>query len=140
MANSVIGKILSIGKAVNVSKTSEFLKREIVLDCSRYDRYSGEKRENYVKLSFTQKNCEKLDAFKEGDMVEVSFAINGRKWDKDGTTVIIMDIEGYDIALKSAKTAPQGDKGGEPVPTSQEQSKAPQGEDNGEQSQGDLPF
>lgn len=140
MANTIVGKVLSIGKKVNVSKTNEFLKREIVLDCSRYDRYTGEKRENYAKFSFTQKNCEKLDGFKVGDLVEVSFVLNGRKWDKEGTVVYIMDIEGYDIAAKGAKNASQGDNNAEDV-----QVPAPEGENASQaniegEGDGKLPF
>ena len=103
MANTVVGRILKIGSTTNVSKQKEFLKRELVLDCSRYDEFSGEKRENYVALTFTQKRCEELNGFQAGELVEVSFILNGRKYDKDGQTRFITDIMGYKIERKGAQ-------------------------------------
>lgn len=103
MANTVVGRILKIGATTNVSKQKEFLKRELVLDCSRYDEFSGEKRENYVVLTFTQKRCEELNGFQAGELVEVTFILNGRKYDKDGQTKYITDIMGYKIERKGAQ-------------------------------------
>lgn len=101
MANTIIGRILQIGQTVNVSKKEkEFLKRELVLDASRYDPYTLEKQENYVALSFTQKRCKELDAFKVGDLVEVSFILNGRAYEKEGVTKYITDIVGYKVERK----------------------------------------
>lgn len=110
MANTVTGRILSIGQTVNVSKQKEFLKRELVLDCSRYDEFTGEKRENYVTLSFTQKRCEELNGFAPGELVEVSFILSGRRYEKDGQTKYITDITGYKVERKGAQqgiAAPQ---------------------------------
>ena len=76
--NTITGKIVTIGQTVNVSKKKEFLKRNLVLDCSRYDEFTGEKRENYVSMSFTQKRCDDLNAYQVGELVEVSFILNGR--------------------------------------------------------------
>ena len=101
MANTQIGKILAIGKAVNVSKRDvPFMKRELVLDASRYDEFTGEKRENYVTFQFTQKRCEELDRFNVGDLVEVSFILSGRSYDKEGQTKYITDIVGYKVELR----------------------------------------
>lgn len=97
MANTIIGKILSIGEKVNVSKTGEFFKRELILDISRYDKFTGEKKENYASISFKQKHCDDLNGFNVGDMVEVAFTFDGHKWEKDGTTVYFNDISGYSI-------------------------------------------
>lgn len=111
MANTISGRILKIGQTVNVSKTGkEFLKRELVLDASRYDQFTGEKQENYVTLSFTQKRCEELNGFKQGDLVEVSFILNGRKFEKDGQTRYLTDVVGYKIERKDNRqsvSAPQ---------------------------------
>ena len=94
-----------MGQPVNVSREREFLKRELVLDCSRYDEFTGEKRDNYVSMSFTQKRCEELNGLMQGELVEVSFILNGRKYDKDGQTKYITDIIGYKVERKGQ--APQ---------------------------------
>ena len=107
MANTITGRILKVGKTVNVSKNNEFLKRELVLDCSRYDEYTGEKRENYVSFSFTQKRCAELDGLSEGELVEVSFILNGRKYEKDGQTRYITDVVGYKVDRKESRQTAQ---------------------------------
>lgn len=103
MANTQIGKIVSIGQTQNVSSTREFLKRELVLDTSRFDEYTGEKRENYAKFQFMQRHCSDLDGFKVGEMVEVSFILTGRRYEKDGQTRYITDITGYKIERRGAQ-------------------------------------
>lgn len=105
MANTIIGRILKVGQAVNVSRNKEFLKRELVLDCSRFDEFTGEKRENYVTLSFTQKRCEELDGYQQGDLVEVSFILSGRAYDKDGQRKYITDIIGYKVERRDSKAS-----------------------------------
>ena len=108
MANTIIGRIHSIGQTVNVSKKENtFNKRELVLNASRYDPISGVERKNIVSFSFVQNNCQKLDAFKPGDFVEVSFVLQGREYDKDGIIKYITDIVGYDIAPYQVNMQPQ---------------------------------
>lgn len=98
MANTITGKIVSIGNAVNVSKNKEFMKRELVLDASRYDPITGEKRPNVVSLSFQQRNCDKLNDFHVGDVVDVSFVLQGREYDREGGKRIFTDVVAYNIA------------------------------------------
>ena len=115
MANTIIGRILKIGQTVNVSRDKEFLKRELVLDCSRYDEYTGEKRENYVVMSFTQKRCEELNGYQPGELVEVSFVLNGRAYDKDGQRKYITDIVGYKVERKGGVRQEQAAQAPQPV-------------------------
>lgn len=129
MANTIIGKVLMVGEAVNISKKSEFYKRELVLDISRYDQFTGEKKENYVKFSFEGKHCEDLDFYKVGDLVEVSFVFNGRIWESDGIKKYIVDVVGYKIERREKQSA-------------QPEEEQPTVEQSVEttQKQGDLPF
>lgn len=82
------------------------MKRELILDASRYDEFTGEKRENFPTFTFMQKNCEKLDGFSQGDLVEVSFILQGRKYNKDGQEKYINDIVGYRIEPYQRKAQP----------------------------------
>lgn len=98
MANTIIGRVMTVGQTVNVSKKENpFYKRELVLNASRYDPYTGEERRNVVTLTFTQKNCDKLDAFRVGDIVNVDFFLQGREYTKDGVTKYITDVVAYNI-------------------------------------------
>lgn len=121
MANTIVGRILKVGQTVNVSREKEFLKRELVLDCSRYDEYTGEKRENYVSLSFTQKRCEELNGYQPGELVEVSFILNGRKYEKDGQTRFITDVVGYKVERRGNGATHQAAQAASPVASQQTQ-------------------
>lgn len=116
MANTIVGRILKVGQTVNVSRNKEFLKKELVLDCSRFDEFTGEKRENYVVLSFTQKRCEELNGYNVGDLVEVSFVLSGRSYVKDGQTKYLTDIIGYKVARKGAGIDTAMAQGQPPMP------------------------
>lgn len=133
--NTITGKIVTIGQTVNVSKKKEFLKRDLVLDCSRYDEFTGEKRENYVSMSFTQKRCDDLNAYQVGELVEVSFILNGRKYEKDGQTMYITDIIGYKVERKG-QGAPQA----APQEPSAPQAQSPSVSPSPTNEQNDLPF
>ena len=133
--NTITGKIVTIGKTVNVSKKNEFLKRDLVLDCSRYDEFTGKKRENYVSMSFTQKRCEDLNGYQVGELVEVSFILNGQKYEKDGQTRYITDIIGYKVERKG-QGAPQA----APQEPSAPQAQSPSVSPSPTNEQTDLPF
>ncbi|MGM9685601.1 MAG: DUF3127 domain-containing protein [Bacteroidaceae bacterium] len=124
MANTIKGKILQITQPVDVSKTGNpFYKCELILDASRYDGFTGEKRENYPSITFTSKNCEKLNGFRAGDMVEVSFILQGRPYQRDGVTKYITDVVGYSVAYLENR---RSDSAPAQSPQSVQQPQAPQ--------------
>lgn len=99
MANTIVGRVLTVGAAVNIACKSgaTLTKRELVLDCSRYDTYTGEKRDNFPQLEFVGRNCSLLDSLAEGELVEVSFILAGRKYEKDGKDCYFTSITGYRV-------------------------------------------
>ena len=56
----IIGKIKEVGSKVAIPTRSgqSYEKRELVLDCSTYDQFSGERYENYVSVEFGGKNVD----------------------------------------------------------------------------------
>ena len=110
--NSITGVIKSIGKTVNVSKQKEFLKRDIILDCSRYNPDDGTRIENYVQMSFTQKRCDDLDGFAVGEKVEVKFRLGGREWQGK----VINDVTAYAIERVDASQPAQAPRAASPAP------------------------
>jgi hypothetical protein len=54
-----------------------FRKRLVVLEQDK-GRFT-----NYVPLEFIQESCDAVDELKVGDEVEVTFRLNGRKWQRD---------------------------------------------------------
>lgn len=145
VGNSVTGTIHKIGQTVNVSKSGkEFLKRELVLDCSRYNPDDGTKIENYVQVNFTQKHCDDLNGLFPGEKVEVKFRLTGREYQgKYFNDVIGFGIERVDGGQGAqAPQAPQVSAAPQapaaPAPASQA-AHAPQNNAQGG-SDGDLPF
>lgn len=99
MANQISGKVLFIENTVTVPTKSggTFTKRQIVLDASHYDQMTGQKFENYPSFDFVGNRTNELDRFKAGDLVTISFALNGRPFEKDGKVSYITSITGYKI-------------------------------------------
>lgn len=98
MANQVTGKVHYIGNTEAIPYGDKtFYKRELVLDASRYDQYSGQKFENYPKFEFTGNNCAQLDQFQVGQVVTVSFTLSGRKSEKNGVVNYFTNITGYKV-------------------------------------------
>lgn len=107
MANTIIGRVFFIGPIEEIpSKNggSPFLKRSLVLDCSRYDQYTGQKFENFPQVEFAGKNVTLLDNFNQDDLVEVSFALSGRSYIKDNVQKFFTSIIGYKVELYGPST------------------------------------
>lgn len=90
MANTIVGKVYRINKPKfrenkNTGKT--YATQEIFLQDVRYDSRTGEKLyENHVMFEFGGDKIHQLDNFKVGDMVQISFGIQGRFY-TDKTTM-----------------------------------------------------
>ena len=102
MANTITGSIRKITPVQEITGKSgkTFSKRTLVLDASRYDRYTGEKKfDNYPSVEFSGELMKTLDGFKEGELVVVSFDINGREVNdpQTGDVRYFNSIRGYRI-------------------------------------------
>lgn len=110
MALKMIGKVFSIGATQSIpSKNGNtFNKRELVLDATRYDGLTGEKGiENYPLFEFGGDRCAELDNYKVGDIVEVSFDLQGSFYEKDGAKKNMTRVRGYKIEHFQAKRTQQ---------------------------------
>ncbi|OUP37221.1 DUF3127 domain-containing protein [Bacteroides sp. An19] len=143
MANTITGRISAIGNTVQLQSKNggkTFFKREFLLDATTYDPYTGERSqyENIVPLEVSGEKCEELDKFSEGDVITVSFALQGREWTaQDGTVKRMASIRCYKIERRSqqAQQQLQGNNG------TQRQSFPPEVDAYGNpQENNDLPF
>lgn len=106
MANQITGRIIEIGQIIQIpSKNggSSFTKREFILDATTYDPYTGERSEyeNVVPLEFSGDKCTELDRFSLGDVVTVSFVLQGRSWlNKDDELKRMASIRCYKIEAR----------------------------------------
>ena len=155
MANQISGKVLIIDDVISIPTRSgnTFSKRQIVLDASHYNPMTGQKYENYPAFDFVGNRVNELDNFKVGDLVTISFALNGRPFDKDGKTTYFTSVNGYKIEPyqrqngSSQQTNENQDSSSTPQSTQQtasgqnEQQFPPQVDDGGvPKNEDDLPF
>jgi hypothetical protein len=100
MANKETGILHVIGETQQL--TDKFKKREFVI------YVEGGYRERYVKFSLVQDDCSKIDMFSEGDTIEVSYELDGRRWNnpQTGEDQYFNDVKALHINLMEDQ-APQ---------------------------------
>lgn len=149
MANQITGKIIEIGQTIQIpSKNggSSFTKREFILDATTYDPYTGERSEyeNILPLEFSGDKCADLDRFNQGDVVTVSFVLQGRSWvNQDGNLKRMVSIRCYKIEVRggvsqSPQTIPIQQPS--PQPTYYQPQDFPPPVDANGNAKDDLPF
>ena len=68
------------------------------MDCSYRNQFTGQiERANYPKFEFTGNHVEDLNGFNIGDIVTVSFSLNGSRSEKDGQVRYFTNVQGYKI-------------------------------------------
>jgi len=102
MANQLTGKILFIYPTQQITSkdgSKTIMKRSIVIDCTRFDPYSGERgTENTPLLEFTGDRCAELDKYDVGQVVTISFDVQGTRYkDKQGVEQIFTRVRPYRI-------------------------------------------
>lgn len=108
MALTITGKVHSVGNTQSIASKNggqPFLKREIVLDATRFDPYTGErdKFENFPQFEFSGEKCSELDKCKVGDVVTISFTLQGSFYKgQDGVERNFTRIRGYEIEVKQS--------------------------------------
>lgn len=105
------------GKLVVLEDTNQisdkFKKRDFVLEDAENPEYI-----ETIKFQATQANCDKLDAFNVGDMVNVSFNLKGKKWEKDGKVSYFNNLDAWkfeklDVSSSSSSTPATEDEVGD---------------------------
>lgn len=126
MANQLTGKILYIYPTQQLpSKDGSkiILKRGIVIDCTRFDPYTGERNgfENTPILEFIGDRCTELDKYQVGQIVTISFDVQGTRYrNKDGVEQIFTRVQPYRIEPRQTQQATSVQQPA-PQPTYQQQ-------------------
>lgn len=138
MANQITGKVLYIYPPQQVQgKNGAITKRAIVLDCTRFDPYTGERGfENTPMLEFIGERCSELDKYQPGQVVTVSFDVQGTRYrDKAGAEQIFTRVQPYRIEARPMRTQAQ------PQPNVPRQdSNLPPQDSAPQPTESDLPF
>jgi hypothetical protein len=108
MSYELTGKL--IAKYDTVQRTETFKTREFVVEKS--EDINGRTITNYIKFQAVQDKTNLLDKLKTGDEVKVHFNIKGSKWEKDGKTNYITNLDAWRVEqILQANIAASGDDG-----------------------------
>lgn len=109
MSLELKGKLIEIYPTQQVSE--RFKKREFVIETT--EEINGNNYINYAKMQLVQNKCEIVDKFRLGDTVTVSFNVKGNKYDKDGRTQYISNLDAWRITSEVSTSANQQPAGGQ---------------------------
>lgn len=100
----ITGKILEIKDTQQVSDS--FKKRSFVAEYAENPQYP-----EYISFELVQDRCNLIDGFKEGQEVEISFNLRGRKWiNPEGETRYFNSLQAWRVeAIAPTSTAPAPD-------------------------------
>jgi len=102
MSYELTGKL--VAKFDTVQRTESFKTREFVVEKS--DDINGRTIVNYVKFQCVQDKTGIVDRVNIGDNVKVYFNVKGSKWEKDGKTNYITNLDAWRLEhLLATKTS-----------------------------------
>lgn len=132
MANTMTGRVLKIGEVEEIPSRNggePFRKRTVVLNCTHSD--FGKVFENYPSFEFTGRHLDDPTSFKVDDIVTISFALQGMKFQKDNQPEKYFNtISGYKIeAYQRTGTQQRQSTTAQPQKPVQQQAPAQQSDD-----------
>jgi hypothetical protein len=95
----VTGKL--VAKFDTVQRTETFRTREFVVETT--EDINGRTINNYIKFQSVQDRTSLVDRFNIGDNIRVHFNIKGSKWEKNGNTNYITNLDAWRLEQASLK-------------------------------------
>ena len=93
MAFEIVGKLIMKGDTLQ--KSEKFRIRDFVIEVSEAVRERT--FTNFVKFQLTQDRTELIDRLNLGDLVKVHFNLRGSRWEKNGQTNYITNLDAWKI-------------------------------------------
>jgi hypothetical protein len=93
MSYEVTGKLVAVYDTVR--RTETFKTREFVVE--KVDDIGGRLISNFVKFQCVQDKTDLPGRFKIGDEIKVSFNLKGTRWEKNGQTNYITNLDAWRI-------------------------------------------
>ncbi|MBS1518825.1 MAG: DUF3127 domain-containing protein [Bacteroidetes bacterium] len=88
---NITGKLIEIYDTKQI--TEKFKKREFVVEYATNPEYP-----QYVKFELAQNNCDFLDGFSKGDVIDIQFDLKGRPWtNKEGEKTYFTSLQAWKI-------------------------------------------
>lgn len=91
-----------------------FRKRLVVLE-QAMDRFT-----NYIPLDFIRDGCDAVDQLSLGDVVEVTYRLSGRKWQRDASSEVKYFLSAEAMNFQILQKAGAGGDDGPPLPSEPE--------------------
>lgn len=126
--NKVTGRVIAVSKEQTVVSSdatkAPFKKREIYIDCTRYDPYTGDRSEyenkpllEFVGEKLLAKVNPVLDQVQKDDIVAISFELQGRPYKTaDGKTKVMTGVRCYAIEIVRRAGQPVQQAAPQPAP------------------------
>jgi hypothetical protein len=104
---TVSGKVIVVEDTRTYGQKG-FRKRLVVLEQDK-GRFS-----NYIPVEFTNDNCDTVDGISVGDEIEVTYRLNGRKWQKDPSSEVkyFVNVEAISYAIQRGSGKDTGSAAG----------------------------
>jgi hypothetical protein len=99
MGFDVTGKL--VAKFDTVQRTETFRTREFVVETT--EDINGRTINNYITFQSVQDRTSLVDRFNIGDNIRVHFNIKGSKWEKNGNTNYITNLDAWRLEQASLK-------------------------------------
>jgi hypothetical protein len=77
--------------------SERFKKREFVIELKETNNTTNITYSSYAKFQLTQAKCDMIDAHQLGDDLKISFNVRGTKYEKNGQTNYITNLEAWRI-------------------------------------------
>ena len=97
MALEVYGVMMHREQERRISEN--FQTMDFFVDCSEFDRFTGQKYENILKFQVSNSNIDRLDSIKDGDKVKITFRPKGRYYERDGEQRHFQTLEAWKVEL-----------------------------------------
>src|SRR3954447_9340887 len=91
MSFEITGRL--VAKYDVVQRTETFKTREFVIE--KTEEFNGRSISNYIKFQCVQDKTSMPDRFNIGDEVKVQFNIKGTRWERDGRTNYITNLDAW---------------------------------------------
>ncbi len=92
------GRVVEVGETVSVGSNG-FTKRNFVIDTNPPES----QYRNPVRFTLKKDRTALADGLREGDVAEVEFTIDGRRWDGGDKTQYFTDLTAWKVSAKSAR-------------------------------------
>lgn len=115
MSYDLTGRLLA--KYDTIQRKESFKTREFVVE--KTEEIAGRTITNYIKFQCVQDKTMMIDRLNVGDEIKVHFNIKGSKWEKEGKTNYITNLDAWRIEqiLQAGKEAASEDDHLEPLDT-----------------------